>query len=299
MGKTKIKNMQNSNLYFSDEKDLNSGDEIIFNNTKNDSDAIEDYKDDSNSNYGEYEENGFRIVDDNDDEVIEDEADGYLERQSDINDSDFNDSDEEVIKEIPLSALSKKTTQKIPEEVPANSVAIPAARLSALKNMADRLKADLIELSDAIAVLAGEVPSVNFKDTVAVKVKDESSKIIEGVFDGEKMIGSDGQIYSVPINYASKSKLVEGDIMKLTVNKNGSFVFKQIGPIERKHLIGVLAQDEEDNYWVFVGSKKWRILSASVTYFKGNVGDEATILVPKEGVSHWAAVENIVHKNNL
>ncbi|MDD4412766.1 MAG: hypothetical protein PHR00_03935 [Patescibacteria group bacterium] len=293
--------MQNSNLYLGDEKDLNSGDEIIFNNIKNGADAVEDYKEDEDSNYGEYEKNGFRIVNDDDDSVIEDETDDYLERQSDINDNDndFNDSEEETVREIPLSALLKKSAKKIPEEVPANSVAIPAARLVALKNMADRLKADLIELSDAIAALAGEAPSVNFKDGAAVETKDESGKIIEGVFDGGKMIGSDGQTYSVPINYASKSKLVEGDIMKLTINKNGSFVFKQIGPIERKHLIGVLAQDEEDNYWVFVGSKKWRILSASVTYFKGSVGDEATILVPKEGASRWAAVENIVHKNNI
>src|SRR5690349_18112862 len=46
-------------------------------------------------------------------------------------------------------------------------------------------------------------------------------QIIEGVFTGEKMIGPDGQEYSVPPNYASKSKLVEGDHMKLTITGQG------------------------------------------------------------------------------
>ena len=38
-------------------------------------------------------------------------------------------------------------------------------------------------------------------------------KILEGVFDGQNMVGSDGRQYIVPPNYASKSKLVEGDIL--------------------------------------------------------------------------------------
>ena len=46
-------------------------------------------------------------------------------------------------------------------------------------------------------------------------------KIIEGVFDGQIMIGPDGKNYPVPANYASKSKLGEGDILKLTIGDNG------------------------------------------------------------------------------
>jgi len=62
-------------------------------------------------------------------------------------------------------------------------------------------------------------------------------KIIEGVFDGQNMVGSDGRQYIVPPNYASKSKLVEGDILKLTIQPNGSFIYKQIGPIERQRTV--------------------------------------------------------------
>ena len=34
------------------------------------------------------------------------------------------------------------------------------------------------------------------------------------------MIGPDGKNYPVPANYASKSKLIEGDILKLTITPN-------------------------------------------------------------------------------
>lgn len=120
-------------------------------------------------------------------------------------------------------------------------------------------------------------------------------KIIEGVFDGQHMIGPDGKQYAVPANYASKSKLVEGDILKLTIAPDGTFIYKQIGPIERRRMLGVLVKDEESNdFRVLAEGKSFRVLLASVTYFKGESGDEAVILVPKDADSKWAAVENVV-----
>ena len=122
------------------------------------------------------------------------------------------------------------------------------------------------------------------------------ARIIEGVFDGENMIGPDGKQYSVPANYASKSKLVEGDILKLTITANGTFVYKQIGPIERARVVGVLERSAGGEYFALADGKKWRLLTASVTYYKGESGDEVVILVPKNGESKWAAVENVVRK---
>jgi len=120
------------------------------------------------------------------------------------------------------------------------------------------------------------------------------NKVIEGVFDGECMVGPDGKEYSVPANYASKSKLIEGDILKLTITPNGTFIYKQIGPIERERLVGKLKRHGENEFTVSVEDKSWRVLNASVTYFKGADGDETVILVPKNGESKWAAVENII-----
>ncbi|OGL74508.1 hypothetical protein A3E39_02930 [Candidatus Uhrbacteria bacterium RIFCSPHIGHO2_12_FULL_60_25] len=125
----------------------------------------------------------------------------------------------------------------------------------------------------------------------------QEGKIIEGVFDGQHMVGSDGRQYLVPPNYASKSKLVEGDILKLTIAPNGTFLFKQIGPIERQRVMGVLTRDEHTGDWKSVANgKKYNILTASVTFFKGTAGDDCVILVPKSAPSRWAAVENVIKR---
>ena len=122
-------------------------------------------------------------------------------------------------------------------------------------------------------------------------------RMIEGVFNGERMVGPDGQEYLVPPNYASKSKLVEGDLLKLTIAGNGSFIYKQIGPIERTQLVADLARDERTGNWYAVqDEKRWKLLTASVTYFHGTAGDEVVILIPRDGESNWAAVENLIHK---
>ncbi|MFH0987994.1 MAG: hypothetical protein V1763_01330, partial [Parcubacteria group bacterium] len=91
------------------------------------------------------------------------------------------------------------------------------------------------------------------------------------------------------------SKLVEGDILKLTINNLGAFIYKQIKPIERTRLRGILSQDSRDfQYYAEADDKKWRLLTASVTYYKGEPGDEVVFLIPTEAGSRWAAVENIV-----
>lgn len=124
------------------------------------------------------------------------------------------------------------------------------------------------------------------------------SRIVEGVFDGMNMVGPDGKQYPVPANYASKSKLVEGDTLKLTILEDGSFVYKQIGPMERDKALGTLTQGDNGDWYVLANGRSYRVLLASVTYFKGEVGDEATIVVPKGGDSEWGAVENIIKKGS-
>ena len=66
------------------------------------------------------------------------------------------------------------------------------------------------------------------------KYKSGDIKIIEGVFTGEDMFGVDENRYPIPVNYASKSKLVQGDKMKLTIEPNGKMLYKQIMQIDRE-----------------------------------------------------------------
>lgn len=124
---------------------------------------------------------------------------------------------------------------------------------------------------------------------------EKNQLITEGVFDGQNMIGPDGKKYIIPVNYASKSKLIEGDILKLTITNDGSFIYKQIEPAQKERLKGLLIKDEETSQWkVLAGGNTYKVLTTSVTYFKGEVNDEAVILIPKGNRSQWAAIENII-----
>jgi len=113
-------------------------------------------------------------------------------------------------------------------------------------------------------------------------ISDTEGTIIQGTFDGQIMIGANGKQYPVPANYASKSKLVEGDMLKLTILDDGSFVYKQIGPVERNHAIGIASQDEDGGYHIIAEGKPYRVLLASITYFKVEPGDEVFIVTSRD-----------------
>lgn len=153
------------------------------------------------------------------------------------------------------------------------------------------------EAADALQELA-EVMSQQQSLAPTSFSSSSHSRVIEGVFDGVHMVGEDGKQYLVPPNYASKSKLVEGDLLRLVVTENGRFIFKQRGPIERQRLMGVLTYNDQSDEWsVVADGRKFRVLTASVTYFKAQPNDDVVILVPSGNPSSWAAVENVVKKD--
>lgn len=133
---------------------------------------------------------------------------------------------------------------------------------------------------------------INKKATMLEDEGDE--EVIQGIFDGDKMISSDKKIYQVPPNYASKSKLVVGDVLKLTISPDGKFLYKQIGPVPRQNLIGELEETGDGEYHVDVDGKKYKLLLASITYFKAKAGDKLSIIVPKDHESEWAALDNVI-----
>lgn len=132
-----------------------------------------------------------------------------------------------------------------------------------------------------------------------VKQKDRTLgvRVLEGVFDGTNMVGEDGHVYPVPPNYASKSRLVEGDILKLTLQEDGTHLFKQIRPIDRRRVVGVLAYDEVLQTPVVITEEiTYHVLPASISYHRGVAGDPVVLAIPKSGGSRWAAVETIMKK---
>ncbi|MCH2189195.1 hypothetical protein MK079_05215 [Candidatus Gracilibacteria bacterium] len=127
------------------------------------------------------------------------------------------------------------------------------------------------------------------------KYENGDEKVIEGVYTGEHMLGVDDKKYPIPANYCSKSKLVQGDKLKVTIAANGQMRYKQIAPIERKTIMGLLTKEHE-NYQVVAEGKTYDVLTAAVTHFGGEIGDTVAIIVPDGKEATFAAVDNILPK---
>src|SRR5690606_2361075 len=92
---------------------------------------------------------------------------------------------------------------------------LPEKQAKRLKSLIQEAETNLAAAKELLYSITGE------DDIPRGNTEDIAGKVIEGVFDGQTMIGPDGKTYPVPANYASKSKLVEGDILKLTIADDG------------------------------------------------------------------------------
>ncbi len=137
--------------------------------------------------------------------------------------------------------------------------------------------------------------SRSYSEKAAGLSSSSEGRVIEGVFDGQNMVDKKGAVHPVPANYASKSKLVPGDVLKLTVTDEGKFLYKQIGPVERRTVIGPLVHNN-GQYQVLAEGKAFNVLLASVTYFRASVGDEVTLIIPMDEDAQWGAIEAVLPK---
>ena len=166
---------------------------------------------------------------------------------------------------------------------------LPEKQIKRLRSLIQEAETNLAAAKELLISMLGDGETITTPREVVIS--NNEGKIIEGVFDGQIMIDQDGKNYPVPANYASKSKLVEGDIMKLTITKEGKFLYKQIGPVERKTVIGTLIR-HDDKYFVEVNGREYEILYASVTYFRLKEGSQVSGVIPANNDdANWAAVE--------
>ncbi|HMB66063.1 MAG TPA: hypothetical protein VKO42_04255 [Patescibacteria group bacterium] len=251
---------------------------------------------------------------DEDDAVVEGEIkdwdqDGHylFNKDQDNSPEEINSStsEEENSLERGEDSLSEDSISQIAEELSTEQenassgqgeFSLSASKAALVKKLLKNIQENNEKLLQMFADVEEEGEKISFSEEPTQEQEENADNIIEGVFDGENMIGPDGRKYSVPLNYASKSKLVEGDILKLTITEKGNFKYKQIHPIQRARIVGELKKGTDGNYYVVKNGQKWRVLSAGVTYFKGDPGDEVALLIPAEGDSKWGAIENIIKK---
>ena len=168
---------------------------------------------------------------------------------------------------------------------------LPEKQVKRLHTLIQEAETNLAAAKELLISIMGDDGNVISPRSDVSTMDEPTGKVVEGVFDGQKMAGPDGKEYPVPANYASKSKLVEGDILKLTISDDGTFIYKQIGPVPRRQVIGTLVQ-HDGAYYVEANGKEYRILLASVTYFKISIGNQVTIIIPEDNPdATWAAVE--------
>ena len=95
--------------------------------------------------------------------------------------------------------------------------ALPEKQVKRLRNLISEAETNLAAARELLNSMLGP------EDMPSRTTESMAGRIVEGVFDGQTMHDNEGKSYPVPANYASKSKLVEGDILKLTIADDGSF----------------------------------------------------------------------------
>lgn len=175
--------------------------------------------------------------------------------------------------------------------------------LTTLLHLLSKIENDAAKARVLIQKLYGD-QGVSIADAAAPKQanpesteENENIKVIEGKFDGNFMQWNDTKIYPVPMNYASKTKLIPGDMLKLRIMEDGKLVYKLIAPAARKYVKAKLSKTDE---WKFIAlteeGKAYNLNQAAVSFFKGTVGSEMSIIVNATEENNFAAIEALIDK---
>jgi hypothetical protein len=162
----------------------------------------------------------------------------------------------------------------------------------------ERVQALVDSLESTLRELRQVVGASRLPQPVLYHTSEENDGGIEGIFDGERMVDSNGKTYQVSANYASKSKLVVGDPLKLYITPDGKFFYKQLGPVDRRTLTATVRAD--GNHFVLDTDegRTYQVLTASVTYYMSlfnlQVGDRVSILVPSFHDADYAVIDNVL-----
>ncbi len=157
-------------------------------------------------------------------------------------------------------------------------------------------KSKLTTKLDKIAIKLDRIISLLENPNSADSKKEKQPQVIdelEGVFDGKHMIGSDTNKYEIPYGFANEQNLVEGDLLKLKINDDGSYNYEVLEAVERKRLVGIIKREGNKDWAVQLESKQFKIRKDFINNKSIEEGDKVVILVPKHGKSNWGTIENV------
>jgi len=98
-----------------------------------------------------------------------------------------------------------------------------------------------------------EIDSIADLESAASKLSsgtedNGNTTVVEWVYDGYFMVGSDKKKYPVPMNYSSKTKLIPGDVLKLRIMSDGKLIYKLIGQANRTYVRATLSKSDENKF---------------------------------------------------
>ncbi len=171
-------------------------------------------------------------------------------------------------------------------------------KLLAVRDLLESAQKSVASARKILSSLTGDVSenSEAFDTSGLTNYTSGNEKVIEGVFTGESMLWSDGNIYPVPQNYASKSHLVQWSKLKAVIAGDGKITYKIIEEIPYDTIVGLLTMNQ-NKYQVVVEWKAYNVLMASVTFLKAQIGDSISIRIPKGKDATFAAIDAIIPKS--
>ncbi len=121
------------------------------------------------------------------------------------------------------------------------------------------------------------VPSTNtvLSPSDASSVNEE----IEGTFDGQFLVSSSGQKMEVPASYASKSRILFGDVVR-AYKEGGEQKFTVTTKQPRKKLKALTAK-KEGKWYVVTGLGSYKIADSTAEFNNLQLNQEVNVLVPE------------------
>ena len=141
--------------------------------------------------------------------------------------------------------------------------------------------------------------SLNAAKRILNRLNDDYLKVdytqidgIVGKYDGIKMLGEDGKEYEISANYAAKSKLVYGDVLKL-IEEDGKKLFKQIERVNRERVEGILTK-KEGEWYLLTDRGSYRVSDAAAEYQKAELNSQASAFLPADNLgAPFATLDNV------
>ena len=125
--------------------------------------------------------------------------------------------------------------------------------------------------------------------------EEDDMQVVEWHFDWYFMVWPEQKKYPVHPNYASKTKLVPWDMLKLRILPDGKFIYKLVRPVERRNVWATLSKNEDGKFIAVTDDSKIYFLNqAAVTFFGGKPWDKIYILVNWQEERDSAAIEAII-----